>query len=410
MIGRIVTYVRQFDNALWILSFGWVISAIGFSASIPFIAIFFHAEYGLSASQIGMVFGVLAIARSIFQAVGGEISDRVERRKLLVIAQGVRAIAFAALVAAVAFDLGFWAVSACLLLQSVFGSVFMPAAYAMVTDILPKERHMDGYAITRSAGNLGWAVGPAIGGFLLHAHSYAALFIVSAIMTALASAVFGLFLHVKQSDKAEDRFHIRDLVAVKKDSHLAAHSTLSFLLYLVVAQLIMTFSLYSVEMVGISQGQLGILYTLNGLMVALLQIPVTRMLRRLRMTTQLAVGALLYAIGYSLIGFFPIFGWFAVAFIVITLGEVAMSPPSLSLTARLAPKGRMGRYMGVYGFFVASGWSLGPLYGGLVLEQFSRNYEIAWMLISSLALVSMAGYFMMARRLPAELNAGEGAT
>ena len=90
--------------------------------------------------------------------------------------------------------------------------------------------------------------------------------------------------------------------------------------------------------------------------------------------------------------------------VVVTTGEIVMSPPSLALTSRLAPEGRMGRYMGIFGFFVASGWSFGPLYGGVILDHLGHNPLLSWVVISSLAVVSGLGYLMFTRSLPKQFN------
>ncbi len=403
MLTRAIAYVKQFESSLWILSVGWFVSALGFAVSIPFVAIYFHASLGMSMSEIGFFFGAMAIVRSLFQVVGGEISDRIERKLILVYSQIFRAGAFLVLALAIYREWGFIPVAVALLVNSVFGAVFQPVANAMVSDILTAERRLDGYAITRSAGNLGWAVGPAIGGFLA-AQSYGLLFLISSGITIISGLIFLVFLRVPRVARVQDRFKFSDLLAIKNDPSLARHSLLIFTLYLVVAQLMAPFSVYAVEMVGISEHQLGILYTINGLMVALLQIPVTRLLSGYRLTIQLAMGAFIYAIGYSLVGALPGFWYFVLAMIVVTTGEIVMSPPSLALTSRLAPEGRMGRYMGIFGFFVASGWSFGPLYGGIILDHLGHSTLLSWVVISSLAVVSGFGYLMFTRRLPQQFN------
>jgi MFS family permease len=96
--------------------------------------------------------------------------------------------------------------------------------------------------------------------------------------------------------------------------------------------------------------------------------------------------------------------------IMVTVGEVVMSPAALTLTSALAPEGRTGRYMGVFGFFVTAGWSLGPLYGGFFLDQFQHNFALAWVLIASLALVSAVGYFLFGKVLPRQYNYKDVAT
>ncbi len=399
-------YVRKFDRSLWVLSVGWFVSALGFAASLPFIAIYFSSEFGMSMTQIGAFFGVLAVVRSLFQAVGGEVSDRLERLTLLITSQYVRAISFAGIAVSIYFSLGFWWVASFLVVNSILGAVFMPVANALVSDILGKKERLDGYAITRAAGNLGWAVGPAIGGFLATS-SYAMLFVISAFVTVLSALVFRLFMRPPAIVKNADRFRIKDLIAIRNDPLLAVHVSLLFILYLVVAQLIVPFSVYSVDVAGISQAQLGFLFTLNGLLVVALQIPVTRLLARYTLSSQLAVGSLFYTIGYGMVGLLVGFEYFIIAIVIVTIGEVFMSPPSLTLTSRLAPETRMGRYMGIHGFFLAAGWSLGPLYGGIVLDSFADQPAVAWTSISSLALISAVGYFWFKRRLPEAINRSE---
>lgn len=403
MIAAGMKYILQFNKNLWVLSFGWFVSALGFGISIPFISIYFHSRLGLTMAQIGLFFGFMAIVRSVFQAIGGEISDHLERRHILVFSQLLRAAAFILLALAIYQQWGFLAISIFLLINSIFGAVFQPTANALVSDILPPEQRLNGYALTRSAGNLGWAAGPAIGGFLA-VYNYGLLFVISAAITLLSSLIFWIFLKIPRTAILPEKFKFRDLFAIKQDPYLAQHCVLTLLLYLVVSQLIAPFSVYTVEMVRISEFQLGLLYTLNGITVVALQLPVTSLLSRYRLSTQLALGAFIYAIGYGMMGFGSRFEHFVFIILVVTLGEILMSPPGLALTSKLAPPGRMGRYMGIFGFCVASGWSLGPLYGGLILDHFSSRHVLAWIIISSMAMVSGIGYLWFAKKLPDRFN------
>jgi MFS family permease len=407
MFDRHLVFFRQFDPRLWVLVSGWFVAALGFAASIPFLSIYFHSQLGLSTSQIGLFFAAQAIVRSVFQAIGGEMSDRIGRHGLVTHSQTIRAFSFLLLGMSIAWDWGFWWITAFFTVNSIFGSLFMPAVNALVSDILPPEKRLYGYAVARSASNLGWAVGPAIGGFLART-SYPSLFYLSAVLTLGSALIFKYFLTVPPLQNApSDKFRMRDLLAVKDDKNFATHALLTFILYLVVAQLIAPFSVYAVEMVGISESRLGLLFTLNGLLVVLLQIPITRLLAHKTFTYQLAVGSLLYFVGYGMLGILVDFEFFVFALFIVTMGEVTMSPPGLTLTSRLAPPGRLGRYLGVRGFMETAGWSLGPLYGGVILDHFGGQPAIAWLLISSLALVAAVGYWLYGKHLPREYNIKE---
>lgn len=404
MIQRTVNYARQFDRSLWILSAGWFVSALGFAASIPFISIFFFKEYGMTLTEIGVFFGGLAIVRSVFQVVGGEVADRLDRRKIVVVSQAVRAVAFGVLALSIHLEWGLIGVAASLLINSICGAMFQSTANALVSDILPEDQRLDGYALTRAAGNLGWAAGPAIGGLFLATSSYAMLFVFSAVITLGSSLIIMFFFKAPTNETASEPFKLADLLAIKDDPRLLRHCLLVFGLYIVVAQLIAPFSLYAVEMVHITEGELGLLYTLNGLLVVTLQIPATRLIAHWKLTTQLAVGAILHGVGYAMVGLFIGFHSFILAITVVTFGEIIMSPSTLALTSRLAPKGRMGRYMGIFGFFVTAGWSLGPLFGGVLLDRLGHTPWMAWTAISSLALVAAIGYGWWGRVLSAAIN------
>jgi len=397
-------YFRQFDHRLWVLSLGWVASAVGFSISIPFLSLYFHSELGMSMTHIGLFFGFTAIIRSVFQTVGGELADRFGRYHQMVFSQLVRSVSFAFLAYSIYAGLGFWAIAAMLIVNSIFGAFFQPAANASVADILDKKQRTEGYSIVRVAGNFGWAMGPALGGFFAE-RSYAILFVISGIMTLLSSTIIALFLKgLKSYKKSEDRFSFSDFFALKGNELILKFALLIFILYLVVSQFIAPFSLYSVDFMGITKKQLGFLFTLNGLMVTLLQIPITRMLRNVRLTVQLTIGAVIYAIGYMYIGVTATFAAFSLGIAIITIGENFVSPPSLAITANLAPPGRVGRYMGIYGFAVTAGWSLGPLLGGVLLDMAKPNFIYSWSVIAVLALIAAAGFGWLTRLIPVDLN------
>jgi MFS family permease len=408
LFDRIRVFLLQFPTSFWVLCLGWFVSAFGFGVSIPFISIYFHSSLGVSIAGIGLFFGFLAVIRSAFQLIGGEIADRLERRTLMVLFQTVRAAAFGLTAIAVYRDWGFFPVAGTILVNSVFGALYQPVANAAVSDILPAPIRLDGFAVTRSAVNLGWAAGPALGG-LLAAFSYGFLFVVSGALTLVSALVVLWFLNMPEIARPREQFRLSDLVAIRHDPLLAIHAVLIFFLYMVHSQLIAPFSVYAVDMVRITESQLGLLYTLNGLMVVSLQIAVTRLFSRVALTVQMSLGAFVYSAGYFLVGFCDRFFLFVLAVVVVTIGEMVMSPAALTLTARLAPKNRTGRYMGIFGFAVAGGWSFGPMVGGMILDVFSGAHVLAWSLVAALALVSAFGYTLFSRRLPGRFNRPEEA-
>lgn len=403
MSRRLAVAAGRFDRRLWILSLGLGVSSFGGALTMPFIAIYLHAEQGLSLTQIGLFYTLLTVVRMASQMVGGEVSDHLGRGPLLTLSPLSHAGAFMLLALGMHLGWGLPAIVLCFVLQAFLGSIFMPVANAAAADILPTEDRLKGYAILRTVSNLGWAVGPALGGFLASL-SYALLFFIAALFILAAGLFFLFFFKPPDRVLPEDRFQLSDLLAVRKDVHLLQHVALSFFLYLAFSQMMSTFSVYAVDFVGITKHQIGLLFTVNGVLVVLLQFPLTRLMNRVELTFQVALGGLFLGLGYALAGVWTGFTAFLVVFALLSLGEVAMSPPTLSLTSRLAPAGRMGRYMGLYSLFVMAGWSSGPLFGGIVLDLLPGRYALSWTLIGSVAWIAGLGYLIFSRGLMDRVN------
>jgi MFS family permease len=403
-MNRFFEFFKKYDRRLWILALGWIASAIGFSLVFPFLAIYFHSELGISMTKIGLFLTVSACIRAIFQAFGGELSDRFGRYYQMVGAQFARTIFFTFLAYAVYSGWSFYGIAALVIVNSVFGALFQPAANAAVADIVTPEQRTEAYSITRVAGNLGWAIGPAVGGFLA-AKSYDIMFLFAGGMTLISSSIIAIFLRgIKNQTRSRESFKLTDIFSYSANRLIFKHALLMLLLYLVVSQLITPLSLYTVDFIGITKKQLGLLFALNGLMVVLLQIPTTRLLRPIRLTVQLAIGSLIYAIGYFFVGLISTYVLFIVAIIIITTGENFISPPALSITANLAPPGRTGRYMGIYGFAVTIGWSFGPAVGGALLDIAKPHFVYTWSTISLFAVMAAIGFGWLTHQIPPELN------
>lgn len=397
----------SFDRRIYVLGLGWLVTAAGFAMVIPFMSIYFYQELGLSMSKIGLFFGFTAILRAIPQPFAGWLSDRFGRVPIMGWSQILRSVTFAGVGYAIIQDAGFWTIAVIISLNYILGAVLHPAANAMVADIVSKEQRIDAFAFLRIAGNLGWAIGPMLGGFIAH-RSYGALFIVAGLVALISGLYFLFFLkETPRAGDAEDGdFKIGDMINLRRDGLLLQHCLISFLLFLVVAQFIAPLSVYSVDTIGISRAELGWLYTINGGMVVLLQISISQLFKKMRLTNQLAVSSLIYAGAYLLISRAAGLEGLIFGMVILTTAEMINSPPSVTLVANLSPSDKYGQYMGIYGMFQMAGWSLGPTLGGFLFDMFSWQLNLMWVAIAAMAIVSGILYIIYGRKLNPEINSG----
>lgn len=404
--SNILSFIRRYDYRLWVLTFGWFISAMGFAMVIPFISILFHVEMGISMVAVGTVFSISSVSRALFGLLGGEASDRWGRVKIMGFSMLGRAGSFLLIAWLLNMGAGFLPVSGLVILSSVLGAFYQPVAQAMVADVVVKERRVEAYSIIRIGGNLGWALGPAIGGFIT-AVSYSMLFLIGSLTALIAGGLILLFIKETLPElEGVSKFSFKDLIEIRKDHLFFAYCVISLFLFTVIGQLVATFSVFSVSSVGISKPLLGYLYTLNGGIVVLFQFPMSKFVERYRLTRVLIYGSILYLIGYFSVGLAKSFAWLFVCMTLVSIAEIVIMPASMTLVANMASEKHRGRYMGTFSLVHSLGWALGPLMGGFLLDLFVNQPIIVWSGISSLALVSALGFHWLGRKLPESLDYG----
>jgi len=281
--------------------------------------------------------------------------------------------------------------------------VMRPVTSAMVADLSPPDRLTETYGLLRVGVNVGWAAGPAVGGYLATFLPYAWLFAVAPVASALAFLLILLFLRESFHGAAEP-VDIRSTLSVAADRLFVIFTALSFLVFLVMGQMGSTLSIFTVDRIGFSTAQYGLLLSINGLIVIIFQYPVARGLGRLARSIALILGALLYGIGYLSMGWVGSYTWAIAAMVVITAGEIVFSPTTLSVVGGLSPQDRRGRYMGFFGFGETLGMSCGPLVGGILLDAFPAEPRLIWGVIGVVAFAAVAGFYGWSRRTASSLR------
>jgi MFS family permease len=418
----------QEDRRLLHLTIGRLLGGMGFAVTIPFLSLYLHTERGVPMSAVGGIFFFAATTGAIAQLLVGDWTDRHGRKRMLVTAQTGRGFVFMCLAAAVVLRASplWFGVLVCT--SSFFGRMFDPPSGAMIADITHGEKRIEAYGVLRVGGNLGWAIGPALGGFLA-ALSYSSLFLVSAALMFLSAA----FLAFKIEETAPHlvrrggsvagvgssevpgpalpppgggRFRLGDAAVALGDREFLRYCLTVLVLFVVMGQLVSTLSIYVVDWVGRTKAELGFLYSLNGLIVVFLQFPATRLFARIRMTTQLVIGSLLYTIGYGMMGFGSTFALLFTGMAVVTLGEITAMPASMNLVAAFSGASLRGRYMGTYGLFNSFGWSVGPLLGGILLDLARGRPELLWGIIGLVSIVAAVGFWNLRARLSPAMDLG----
>ncbi|MET8559107.1 MFS transporter [Streptomyces flaveolus] len=363
-----------------------------------FMALYLTLGRGYSASYAGLVASLHGLGGVVSSLSGGVMADRLGRRPTLLIAQ----TATAASVALLGFMTDPVAIAAVAFLVGMASNASRPAVQAMMADIVRPEDRVRAFSLNYWAINLGFAVSSVAAGFIAE-FSYLAGFLIEAGMT-LACAVV-VFAKVPESRPAVTAKQAEDSVSlgtVLRDGRYMAVVGLSFLVALVFQQGSVGLPV-AMGRAGFSPADYGLAIAVNGILIVVLQIPVTRFIEHRDPRTLLVASSLLAGYGFGLTAFAGSVGVFMVTVCVWTLAEIVNAPTQTSLVVRLSPVHGRGRYQGVYTLSWSVAALIAPLMSGMVIDHLGAGW--LWGTCAVVGTAAGLGYGVLMRRLPQEQQA-----
>lgn len=389
---------------LWILFLARIVNAFAFTAAFPFLAAYLTADRGMSSTAVGAIYMLQGIVGAAFQVVGGSLADRFGRRPMMLFSLVVRS--------GIALGLGFSVHTAaslalfCVLivLNAVFAGLFQPAADALVVDLTKGRERIAAFAHQRVAINIGWAVGPILGGFVAARTAFEFLFFGAAPLVLLGALVISRLPEAPRQPiaKANPLRSLRDTLA---DKPLRLQLLGALLTFLLAGQMIVTLSVDGAARFQLDRQDIGLLWTVNGVLIVLLQMPVARLVERLGTRLALVVGSLIYAFAYASVGFATGYVALLASMVAITAGELLNAPSQQSAVAARARPEAIGAALGLLGLTMMLGRSLGPLVGGAAHDAFGGEPVVMWGLIGAIGLVASLVYLHPALRAAPALPA-----
>ena len=393
-IQRIQNLYNEYPRQFWVLISATFIDRLGGALLFPFFSLYITKKFGVGMTQVGILFGVFSITGLLSSLVGGALTDRMGRKGLLLF--GLVMSALSALLMGIVDQFILFVLVT--VVVGLLADVGFPAQQAMIADLLPEDKRAEGFGILRVVANLAVTFGPMIGG-LLAATSYLLLFILDAF-ASLTTAVI-LFFTLRETRRPAQEGEAQESMLqtfggyfkVLRDSAFTWFLVASMLSVLVYMQMNTTLSVYLRDIHGVPEQGFGYILSLNAAMVVLFQFPITRWISKFRPMMIMVIGTLFYAVGFGLYGFVSIYIMFLVAMVIITIGEMLVSPVSQSIVARLAPEAMRGRYMAAYGFSWIIPSALGPLMAGLVMDNLDPRW--VWYGAGLIGLVAAAAYYAL---------------
>jgi MFS family permease len=358
---------RAAGSGLWSFMAIWAVEELGAKHELPYVYL------------VGALFAGLS------GFVGGYLSDRVGRRRMILVSEALMAVYPLVLLA---LSDSKWAALFALALAGALGSLGGSVAQAMVADLVPPERHEAAYSSVRVAANLGVVLGPPLGGLVLVLGSWTALFPTVALLSVLAWVLTWRYLPHRGEFSPEGAPERGSLATILRDRPFLlflGSAVFAWLVY-VAYEVVLPVSL--VDGFGYEPSAWGFLVWINPLLVTLFQVRLTRATAEYPSAPKLVVALLVMGLPYLiLVVSHSILAVVAVV-VIFVIGEMLWVPTSQAVVAELAPQDIRGAYMGAFGSAPAIGFALAPLIGLQMRNSFGD--DATWTTFALLGVVAAA--------------------
>lgn len=350
-------------------------------------------ELKFTLSQTGVVLSCFGLGAMAGSALGGWLTDKVGhfRVQLSSIILSVPIFFLLPLLKDV------WTLSIGVFTLSIITETFRPANSVSISVYARPENITRSFSLNRMAVNLGFSIGPALGG-ILAAVSFKLLFYGNGITALLAGLLFYFyFKNLPVNKNRELLHHVNDAKKIKtgispwKDKPFLIYSLFCCLYSICFFQMLSTLPLFYRKVHHLSEGSIGLILASNGMVVFLLEMLLVQVAeRRIRATSVITLGVFLGAFSF-LILLIPSCKWVLfLAMFIMSLSEIFAMPFMATVTVKRGSHERKGAYMGLNALSVSSAFVFSPLIGTFVAEHF--GFPVLWIGTAIVGVATALGF------------------
>ncbi|MEL6637915.1 MAG: MFS transporter [Bacteroidota bacterium] len=390
------------SQSIWLLSLITLVNRSG-TMVIPFLTLYLTTTRGFSLIEAGWVMACFGLGSILGTLVGGRLTDRVGHYPVMfwsLLASGLMFFVLQQM-----HEL--WSICLTIFVLTTISDAFRPAIMVSIASYSKPENRTRSLSLIRLAINLGFAIGPAIGGMIAVGAGYDWLFWIDGMTCISAALLFRMALVEKADAEAEMEPTNPASEARTEGSVPSAYRDRPYLFFFLMIFLsgfafIPFFSavpLYFRQDLLLNEAQIGWLMAMNGLLIALVEMPLVFVLEgRYRHLKIVAVGTLLIGLAYLLFNVVGLALLGAVlGVLAITIGEVLNMPFANTFALNRSQPGNRGAYMAIYGNAYSVGHVLAPMLSLQIAEHFGFN--VLWYLLALVCMLSAVGTVLLERSL-----------
>ncbi len=357
MLAKLINPYKGLSIEIWFLALTTFINRAG-AMVIPFLSLYLINYLNFSLGQVGWIMTFYGLGSVVGVYFGGKLADRIGYFKVMYSSLILTGIAFLIL----QHINTYYALCFGIFLLTVVADAFRPAIWVALADYSKEENRTRSVTLIRLAINLGFSMGPAIGGLIITYISYKGLFWVDGITSIFAALIIIKYLYQKKSVIIEDGLDVKVKKSPYRDRQYLVFWFAMFLIGFTFMQYFSTLPLYYNEILGLHEEQIGLLLAVNGFLIFLLEMPIVHALEKSRIEGIKIViaGVVLLAVSFLVLNFSNWVGFAMIGILFMTFGEMLGFPFSNSYALDRSKRGNKGEYMALYSMSFSFAHILGP--------------------------------------------------
>ncbi len=394
MRSLLQAYLRAFEGLpkdIWYLSLALLVNRSG-AMVLTFLSLYLTQELGTTLAVAGQVLSMYGAGHLTGAFLGGWLCDRIGALRLQVWSLLLSGLCFLILgqLQSVA------AILALTFLTATIAEAFRPANGSALAAFAPPKLRTRAVALNRLALNLGFAVGPAVGGWLA-ARSYAALFWVDAATCAAAALILAFLFRGRLGHNAVQGEDEDDFPGIHplRDVPFLGFLGLTVVMAFCVLQGWSNYPVYLKLEHGIDEAGFGLLMAFNALLIIALEMVITHRTEHLRPLLVVGVGAVLTCAGFGIMPLGHGMGMAMASVVIWSFGEMLAIPAGGGFVANRAGTLHRGKYMGLHTAAWGVAFVAAPAGGAWIYERFGPN--ALWLGIAALGPFLLLGFALLAR-------------
>lgn len=381
-------------HRIWLLALVMFINRSG-TMVLAFMTLYCR-HLGYSMQQAGLVVAIYGIGSVAGALLGGKLSDRF----------GFYNIQFLALLCGgLMFILlgqmqSYLAICICTFILAMVNESFRPANATAIAYYSTPENRTQSFSLIRLAINLGWGIGSALGGILASVN-YHLLFWTDGVTNMVASFLLLLILPRVSMVQQKTLSKKQQAGAAPVRSPLKDRIFIYFLFFQIIFsicffQLFTTVPLFFKEGLHLSEHNIGLIMSANGIIIALFEMVIVYKLEgRFDYLFLMTAGVLLMGLSFlalnlplasaMLVGIFSM--------VIITISEMISMPFMNTWYIARSNEQNRGSYAGLY----TMAWSIAQVVGssGGAMVANKIGFHNLWIWIFSISVFAAAGYFWL---------------